>query len=129
MTYTASLNGSYNTPTRRKTTKLLPVRRDLPQKQRHQTEDEGHLLGAVPTSSVAVAIEYMQPEAAQPEATQPVYQLVISVLLTDITPGVPGVNFPDVQDYVNCCELGRLSFYILHFELCYANYRIGNFAK
>ena len=36
------------------------------------------------------------PEATQPEATQPVYRVVISGLVMNIRPGVPGVNFPDV---------------------------------
>ncbi len=36
------------------------------------------------------------PEATQPEATQPVYRVVISGLATNIRPGVPGVNYPDV---------------------------------
>ena len=70
---------------------------------RRRTEDIGHLLGAVPTSSVGVEVELestqpnaVQPEAAQPVATQPVYRVVVSGLATDIRPGVPGVNFPDV---------------------------------
>ena len=72
-------------------------------RQRRRTEDEGHLLGAVPTPSVAVEVELEStlpdaalPEATQQEATQPVYRVVISGLATDIRPGVPGVNFPDV---------------------------------
>ena len=40
--------------------------------------------------------EATQPEATQPEATQPVYRVVISGLATNIRPGVPGVNYPDV---------------------------------
>ena len=70
-------------------------------RQRRRTEDEGHLLGAVPTPSVAVELESPLPDAALPEATlpeatQPVYRVVIFGLATNIRPGVPGVNFPDV---------------------------------
>ena len=52
----------------------------------------------VATSAQQPVATSAQPVAtsAQPVATQPAYPVAISGLATDIRPGTPGVNFPDV---------------------------------